>query len=594
MRITLLDSAYLIPDLARSLTESGFLVSPSVDGSLEVLTPWVPSAMDAAALVAARVNAWAALHGAEVALDPAPGRIAHPMPSRYEMQDGHSGSIHPTVSIGVPVYNGARFLEETLDSLLSQTFGDIEIIVCDNGSTDATANIAKAFASRDERVAFHGSDDNRGAAWNYNRALAFAQGRYFKWASHDDICAPTYIERCVEVLDRAPASVVLAYAKTVIIDAAGRPVSSYEDGLDLRQARPHERLGALIRNVVMSNAIFGVIRTDALRRTRGHGSYISADYVLLAELALAGQFWEVPEPLFFRREHPGTSRAANLTPAELADWFNPGSGDEHTTEFFRLFTEYLRAVRDADLTSLDRIAVYAATVPLWLRRFRGGMRRELLRETSSLLHVGGPERPADGRTHPTALPMAVRPAENAPLERVLVHDLIRHVIWQIAPDFVPQIRIHADPSLAIHGDAAGLEIILTNLISNAVRYGDFPVVVSAEAGDEFVITVDDSGRGVGAAFVPRLFEPFTRSEPSRSASEGAGLGLAIARMTAEASGGTLVYAPVDVGAQFRLVYPGSVSLTPEHRKPPATVGTLRASPASPATDSAARSLQRAA
>jgi glycosyltransferase involved in cell wall biosynthesis len=570
VRITLLDSAYLMPSLVMALTEADFVVAPSPDGSLEVLTPWVPGATDAAAVVAVHVNRWAALHGAQVVLDPAPTRIAHPTLARHEVQEGRSGSSRPTVSIGVPVYNGARYLEETLDSLVSQTFGDIEILVCDNGSTDSTARIVRAFASRDERISLYGSPANRGAAWNYNRTLTLAQGRYFKWAAHDDLCAPTYIERCVEVLDRAPDSVVLAYPKTVIIDQDGQFVRNYEDMLDLRQKRPHERVAAVVRNVVMSNAVFGVIRTDALRRTGGHGSYISADYVLLAELALAGQFWEIPEPLFLRREHSATSRAAQTSPADLANWFRPGSGDVHTTEFVRLFAEYLGAVREADLGRVAKLAVYTGTVPVWLRRFGRSMSNELLRQAALALHLGGAGRSVvepDTSARPL---VAVPPPMSPTVERVVVHDIVRRVIWQVAPDFVPHIRIHVDPSTTIDADPAALEIVLTNLISNAVRYGDVPIVVSAAVEDEFVLTVNDAGRGVAEAFVPSLFEPFARSPQSQDASEGAGLGLAIARMTAETSGGALVYEPSEVGARFRLSYPGSVLSTPDHRQPPAT------------------------
>lgn len=570
MRITLLDSEYLMPSLVMALAEADFLVAPSPDGSLEVLAPWVSSATDAAAVVAMHVSRWAALHGAEVVLDPAPTRIAHPTPTRQQVQEGHSGSSRPTVSIGVPVYNGARYLEEALDALVSQTFGDIEILVCDNGSTDSTARIARAFASRDERISLYGSPANRGAAWNYNRTLTLAQGRYFKWAAHDDLCAPTYVERCVEVLDRAPDSVVLAYPKTVIIDQDGQFVRNYENMLDLRQRRPHERVNALIRSIVMSNAVFGVIRTDALRRTGGHGSYISADYVLLAELALAGQFWEIPEPLFLRREHSATSRAAQTSPVDLANWFRPGSGGVHTTEFVRLFAEYVRAVHEADLGRVAKLAVYTGTVPVWLRRFGRSMLYELRREAALSLHLGGARRsvvePDTSARPPVAVPSPLSPT----VERVVVHDIVRRVIWQVAPDFVPHIRIHVDPSMTIDADPAALEIVLTNLISNAVRYGDVPIVISAAAEDEFVLTVDDAGRGVSEEFVPRLFEPFARSHQSQDASEGAGLGLAIARMTAETSGGALIYEPSDIGARFRLIYPGSVLSTPDHRQPPAT------------------------
>ncbi|HET7128655.1 MAG TPA: glycosyltransferase family 2 protein, partial [Gaiellaceae bacterium] len=229
------------------------------------------------------------------------------------------------MSIALPVFNGENYLADALESLLSQSYADFELIICDNGSDDRTREISELYMRRDDRVRYLAGETNRGAAWNYNRGLEAASGRYFKWASHDDLCAPTYLERCVEVLDRAPESVVLAYPKTVLIDEAGRFLRGYEDGLDLRDEQPHRRLRSLIRNLVMSNAVFGLIRKDALEKTRRHGSYISADYILLAELALLGQFWEIPEPLFLRRDHSLMSRRANRTRAELSEWFETGA-----------------------------------------------------------------------------------------------------------------------------------------------------------------------------------------------------------------------------------------------------------------------------
>jgi signal transduction histidine kinase len=457
------------------------------------------------------------------------------------------------VSIGLPVYNGARFLEEAVDALLAQTYADFELIICDNGSSDGTPAICRAYAKRDERVSFHPSDRNRGAAWNYNRALALASGRYFKWATHDDVCGPTMLERCVEVLDRAPASVVLTYPRTTLIDVQGNPIGPYPDGLDLRQRRPHRRVRQLIRRVVKSNAVFGLVRTEALRRTRGHGSYISADYVLLVELALQGQFWEIPEPLFFRREHRSMSRRANTTKADLAEWFLPGSGTSRTTEHLRLFHEYLEAVERAELGRADRLLVYAFTLPPWLRRFRRGMAEELLGHTRSLLVAR--ERPASAAREPEK-------------ERFRVHDAIREAMLRVAPDFAPAIRIDVDPELGVVTDRAAFDRVVSNLISNAVRYGDAPIVVRARADGDFVLSVEDAGRGLSAAFLPLLFRPFSRSEESSRSSGGLGLGLAVSQLAAQSAGGTLVYEPREVGACFRLVLPPSAVAEPGPRTRP--------------------------
>ena len=285
----------------------------------------------------------------------------------------------PRVTLGVPVYNGARFLAESLDSLLAQTYEDFELIISDNGSTDGTEAICRGFAERDTRVRYHRSEANRGASWNFNNVFHLSSGRYFKWATHDDVLAKTYLERCVAVLDQAPAEVVLCYPKTKIIDENGAVVRAYEDGLDLRQRAPHARLRHLVKNIIMSNPAFGLIRSDALRQTRLLEPFVSSDYVLLAELAMLGQFWEVPDHLFFRREHAGMSRYANVTPSEVAEWFEPGSGRGNVTEFSRLFVEHLRSIERSPLARSDKLQAYLTFVPVWMRRHGPQIAEEAVR-----------------------------------------------------------------------------------------------------------------------------------------------------------------------------------------------------------------------
>jgi glycosyltransferase involved in cell wall biosynthesis len=276
-----------------------------------------------------------------------------------------------TVSIGIPVYNGARFLTESLESLLGQTFEDIEFLISDNGSTDGTEEICRGFAERDARIRYLRADTNRGASWNYRNVAHQTTGRYFKWATHDDLLAPTYIERCVGVLDDAPDGVALVYPRTTIIDERGRAVREYNDNLDIRDSTPHERLRRLVLNIVMSNASFGVIRRSTIERSRLLDSFPSADYVMMAEFAMLGELWEIPEFLFFRREHPGMSRVAHRTPAEAAEWFKPGEGSSQgrkVNESWRLFVEHLRSIRTLPFDPLERWRCYRAFVPAWLRR----------------------------------------------------------------------------------------------------------------------------------------------------------------------------------------------------------------------------------
>ena len=118
----------------------------------------------------------------------------------------------PKVSIGLPVYNGEPFLSETIDAILAQTFKDFELIICDNASTDDTERICRRYAARDKRISYYRQHHNIGAAGNFNRVFNLSSGEYFKWAAHDDLIAPEYLARCVEILER-DRSVVLCHSR---------------------------------------------------------------------------------------------------------------------------------------------------------------------------------------------------------------------------------------------------------------------------------------------------------------------------------------------------------------------------------------------
>ncbi|MDH4185506.1 MAG: glycosyltransferase [Nitrospira sp.] len=212
----------------------------------------------------------------------------------------------PLISVGLPVYNGEGFLAQTLDSILSQTLTDFELIISDNGSVDGSRAIAESYARRDGRVQVVQSDINRGAAWNYKRVLDLARGPYFRWAPADDLFAPESLACCVEVLDQHPEA-ILCYPKTTLIDAHGGTIRPYDDNLDLRQASPVDRYKAVIKQLGLTNVIYGLMRTDVLRQTRLIGNFPGADLIFVAELSLFGQFHEIDRPLFFRRMHEGAS-----------------------------------------------------------------------------------------------------------------------------------------------------------------------------------------------------------------------------------------------------------------------------------------------
>ena len=220
-------------------------------------------------------------------------------------------SNKPRVSIGMPVYNGEKFVRETLESILAQTFADFELIISDNASTDKTEKICREYAAGDRRIRYYRNAQNRGAAWNYNRVFELSSGEYFKWIAHDDLNAPDFIAKCVEVLDR-DNSVVLCHSKVKIIDEQGNFLQTYNVNLNTDSPKPQERFHELLSKHLCYQ-IFGVIRSCALKLTPLLGTYGHADGVLLVRLALLGRFHEIPEYLFFIRNHPQQASAQFMT-----------------------------------------------------------------------------------------------------------------------------------------------------------------------------------------------------------------------------------------------------------------------------------------
>ena len=288
--------------------------------------------------------------------------------------NGRTGA--PLVSVGIPVFNGERFLEQTLTAVVAQTHSDFEVVIVDNGSGDRTEEICRRFAERDSRIRYLRSPTNRGASWSFNRVFQLATGELFKWWAHDDLCAPTFLERCLEELGRRPEA-VLAYPRCTLIDDAGAVIRDHDDGLDLPWPEPHLRLRHLVRTLGYSHPVYGLIRSEALRRTRLLGAYPTADFVLLAELALLGRFHELPDRLFLRRIHEQMSRAVNPTAHQAASWFDPSRPRRQRTEAWRLCFEFVAAIARSPLAPAEKLRCLGTFADVGGRRYWDHLLREL-------------------------------------------------------------------------------------------------------------------------------------------------------------------------------------------------------------------------
>jgi len=278
-------------------------------------------------------------------------------------------SWKPGVSIGIPVYNGERFLREALDSLLAQTYLDFELIISDNASTDGTEEICRMYAVQDRRVRYYRNAKNVGVGPNFNRVFELSTGDYFKWASADDICKPEHLARCLEVLER-DRTAVLAYPRIQFINENGLPLDIDDPGWDLQSEEAHERLRYTIRAGHWVNPHYGLIRTSALLKTRLIPSYPGGDYRLLAELSLRGKFVEIPERLFLRRIHPGAS-SQNLTNLEWTMEFQTGNRGRMCLPFWHLNVDHYVTIIKSELGLRYKLSLLGSLLRvMWWQRPR--------------------------------------------------------------------------------------------------------------------------------------------------------------------------------------------------------------------------------
>jgi glycosyltransferase involved in cell wall biosynthesis len=206
----------------------------------------------------------------------------------------------PRVFIGLPVYNGSRFLTRALDSLCAQTYRDFTLLIADNASTDDTPRIAKQYCRHDARLRYTRHERNIGAPRNWNFVVERAEGEYFKWATANDECAPEMLERCVAALDADP-SAVLSQGRTCLVDEDTGAREDYALDLALLDPQPSQRLRRLCIELALNNGQSGLIRLAALRQTHLDRLYPNGDVALMAELALRGRFIVLPHVLLDRR-----------------------------------------------------------------------------------------------------------------------------------------------------------------------------------------------------------------------------------------------------------------------------------------------------
>jgi len=256
------------------------------------------------------------------------------------------------VYTGMPVYNGEKYIEQSLRSNLAQSFDDFGIIIADNASTDRTEEICRDFAASDQRIVYRRNPQNLGAAKNYSACFDPANCDYFRWSNADDLIDPELITRGVKVLDEH-SDVVLTYGKTRLINGNDELIRFYDDNLHIMLEDASERFLVAQEKLGLSNVLYGLMRRSELAKTALFGSFVASDLNLILEMTLYGKFYEMKEIMFARRIHEEASSFDREDQNVQRAFWDPAKR-RLLMQNWRAHLEFFKAVRRAPLTKIQR------------------------------------------------------------------------------------------------------------------------------------------------------------------------------------------------------------------------------------------------
>jgi glycosyltransferase involved in cell wall biosynthesis len=211
-------------------------------------------------------------------------------------------TVRPRVVFGLPAYNRPDTLAQTLESLLGQTYRDLAVLIVDDAPTPAIRAIVDTYAALDSRLTYEANPVRLGMIDNWHRAFVRARqlypdSEYFAWASDHDVWHPRWLEVLVHVLDDNP-QVVLAYPSSVRIYAHERRLSAVFQTAD--SSSRARRLRAAAIRLTAGNAVYGLVRAAALAQAGVFRRVMMPDRQVLIQLALLGEFRQVPDILWYR------------------------------------------------------------------------------------------------------------------------------------------------------------------------------------------------------------------------------------------------------------------------------------------------------
>ncbi len=210
----------------------------------------------------------------------------------------------PTLTIGLPVYNGERFIEGALDSLLAQTFTDFELLIADNVSTDRTQSICESYARRDARIRYVRHERHIPVFPNTEYVMRHARGTYFMLVGDDDLYHPEYAARLMAVHEATPG-LMLVYANFGYVTSDGRKVAAGTKVFIDPSSSPVRNIALHIWKRPVLPMIMGIFRTERLAAGLPFVSFGTVtggvDLVFMARVLPFGRVASVRDVLFWYR-----------------------------------------------------------------------------------------------------------------------------------------------------------------------------------------------------------------------------------------------------------------------------------------------------
>ncbi len=267
------------------------------------------------------------------------------------------GGSEPLVTVGLAVYNSERYVRQSLDTLLAQTYRDFVLLISDNASTDGTGDICREYAARDPRIRYHRNPKNIGMAGNYNLLFSMCRTRYFRWATSDDYWDPEMLADAVAVMEAHP-DVVVCYPRAIFVDEQGREFRRWKDILHMMDLEPLPRFWRVVNHIGRVHHHLGLMRADAMRKTGLIAKHVSSDKGFVAEMALHGKFFQVEKYQIYRRMHEDSSSWATHDQAHQARRYHATGVKRIRWNGFRFYWRYAQGVGRSPLRPCDKARLY--------------------------------------------------------------------------------------------------------------------------------------------------------------------------------------------------------------------------------------------